>query len=105
MTDRNDTSQDSDSRKQPVQANDGRPHGNAPDGVSSAATQGRGGKGESGGGAYPNPHQGKKKDRKADPGSFMGHGGQSDMAYHGTGQLGETDVPAQDNDNSSTISD
>lgn len=41
--------------------------------------------GESGGGAYPNPHQGKepKKD------GFMASGGQSEMAYHGTGQLGE----------------
>jgi hypothetical protein len=42
------------------------------------------GGGESGGGAYPNPHSGKAPDR----GGYMGHGGQSDMAYHGTGQLG-----------------
>ena len=41
--------------------------------------------GESQGGAYPNPHKGKeaKKD------GFMASGGQSEMAYHGTGQLGE----------------
>jgi hypothetical protein len=41
--------------------------------------------GESGGGAYPNPHKGKepKKD------GFMASGGQTEMAYHGTGQLGE----------------
>ena len=41
--------------------------------------------GESAGGAYPNPHKGKepKKD------GFMASGGQTDMAYHGTGQLGE----------------
>jgi hypothetical protein len=40
--------------------------------------------GESGGGAYPHPHKGKepKKD------GFMASGGQSEMAYHGTGQLG-----------------
>jgi hypothetical protein len=47
------------------------------------------GGGESGGGAYPNPHSGKK------PGGtegFMGHGGQTEMAYHGTGQLGEQQV-------------
>lgn len=41
--------------------------------------------GESGGGAYPNPHKGKepKKD------GFMASGGQTEMAYHGPGQLGE----------------
>lgn len=40
------------------------------------ATPGRdeGGSGESGGGAYPNPHTGKKpKD------GFMGHGGQTEL--------------------------
>jgi hypothetical protein len=41
--------------------------------------------GESQGGAYPNPHKGKTPDN----GGFMGHGGQTDMAYHGSGQLGE----------------
>lgn len=45
---------------------------------------GRKGGGDSGGGAYPNPHSGK--DGKE--GGFMGHGGQTDMAYHGHGQLG-----------------
>lgn len=49
--------------------------------------QGRPGGGESAGGAYPNPHAGAKgKD------GFMGHGGQSEMAYHGTGRLGERKV-------------
>jgi hypothetical protein len=43
------------------------------------------GAGQSGGGAYPNPHSGKKG--KSD--GFLGHGGQTDMNYHGTGQLGE----------------
>ena len=38
--------------------------------------------GESGGGAYPTDRKPKKQD------GVMGHGGQSDMAYHGTGQLG-----------------
>ncbi|WP_116090633.1 hypothetical protein [Sphingomonas crusticola] len=38
------------------------------------ANQGRSGGGESGGGAYPNPHTGKKpKD------GFMGHGGQTEI--------------------------
>lgn len=40
--------------------------------------------GQSGGGAYPNPHQGK------DEGGF--HGGQSDPGYFGDGQLGSKDV-------------
>ena len=40
--------------------------------------------GRSGGGAYPNPHTGKEGKR----GGFMDHGGQTDMGYHGTGQLG-----------------
>jgi hypothetical protein len=51
--------------------------------------QGRGGGGDSGGGPYPNPHTGK--DGADEPG-FAGHGGQTDMAYHGTGQLGEEKV-------------
>jgi len=45
----------------------------------------------SSGGPYPNPHTGKDKSRsegKAD--GYMGHGGQSEMEYHGTGRLGET---------------
>ncbi|MFC7498511.1 hypothetical protein ACFQRC_04670 [Enterovirga sp. GCM10030262] len=49
---------------------------------------GEGGAGESGGGAYPNPHKG----RKPSQGGYMGHGGQSDMAYHGHGRLGEDKV-------------
>jgi hypothetical protein len=44
--------------------------------------------GESAGGAYPNPHSGKSPSN----GGFMGHGGQSEMPYHGTGQLGEEDI-------------
>jgi hypothetical protein len=49
-------------------------------------TQGLGGRGQSGGGAYPNPHTGK--DGGGNDG-FLGHGGQSEMPYHGKGQLGE----------------
>ena len=48
------------------------------------------GGGESQGGAYPNPHTGKEA--KGGPDSFMGHGGQTEMGYHGTGQLGEDEV-------------
>ena len=45
---------------------------------------GRSGGGDSGGGAYPDPHTGKE----GDAGGFMGHGGQTEMPYHGHGQLG-----------------
>ncbi len=41
--------------------------------------------GESGGGAYPNPHQGKEEKKDG----FLGHGGQTEIGYHGTGQLGD----------------
>ena len=64
----------------------------APDGVSDSprgddatGVHGRTEGGESGGGAYPNPHTGKTPTG----GGFMGHGGQTDMAYHGGGQAGE----------------
>ena len=50
---------------------------------------GRTGGGESGGGAYPNPHSGKESGGRE---GFMGHGGQTEMPYHGSGQLGEQDV-------------
>ncbi|MEA3016698.1 MAG: hypothetical protein QOI38_1420 [Sphingomonadales bacterium] len=46
---------------------------------------GRSGGGDSGGGAYPNPHTGKEGDR----GGFLDHGGQTEMPYHGSSQLGE----------------
>jgi hypothetical protein len=58
----------------------GRPHGRATPG-------------ESGGGAYPNPHRGKKP--KHSPDDFLGHGGQTEIAYHGGGQLGEQVVEEQ----------
>ena len=44
--------------------------------------------GESQGGAYPNPHEGKSPRKEG----FMGSGGQTEMPYHGTGQLGEDKV-------------
>ena len=59
---------------------------------------GRSGGGDSGGGAYPNPHKGKKGVKDG----LMGSGGQTETAYHGTGQLGRDKVgenrnsPAQD---------
>ena len=44
--------------------------------------------GESGGGAYPNPHTGKG-DNPHGQDQFGGHGGQTRIDYHGGGQLGE----------------
>jgi hypothetical protein len=48
-------------------------------------------RGESGGGAYPNPHTGKED------GDFKGGG--SDHSYYGHGQLGEKEVGSDGNDN------
>ena len=50
---------------------------------------GRMGAGDSGGGAYPNPHSGKEG---AGNEGYMGHGGQTEMPYHGTNKLGEDDL-------------
>jgi hypothetical protein len=63
----------------------------APDGVSGVPgggereIHGRSAGGESSGGAYPNPHTGKTPEG----GGFMGHGGQTEIAYHGSGQAGD----------------
>ena len=81
--------------KQPMQADGGGRNKGADDGIGDAGTHGKDGAGESDGGAYPNPHTGKK----SKGGGFMGHGGQTDMAYHGTGQLGDDPVEDQDNTN------
>lgn len=66
------------------------------DGVSDLSRGGESQGGESGGAPYPNPHHGKKGGAF---GTFMGHGGQSDIAYHGKGHLGEDDVDDSDNRN------
>ena len=47
--------------------------------------------GQSGGGAYPNPHS---KGEEDDEGF---HGGQSDPGYYGKGQLGDEKVGPTDN--------
>lgn len=54
---------------------------------------GRSGGGDSAGGAYPNPHTGKKPKS----GGFLGHGGQTEMAYHGKGQLGDQVIEGNEN--------
>lgn len=53
--------------------------------------------GESGGGAYPNPHSGKEGNGGDGPDKRMGHGGQSGMGYFGKGQLGEKEVGETEN--------
>jgi len=64
----------------------------APDGVSAAPDAGGGAHvhgrtkgGESGGGAYPNPQTGKTGKNSG----LMGHGGQTEIGYHGGGQAGD----------------
>jgi hypothetical protein len=54
---------------------------------------GRSGGGDSGGGDYPNPHRGKEPKQ----GGFLGHGGQTEMAYHGKGQLGDQTIEGNEN--------
>jgi hypothetical protein len=56
---------------------------------------GRSGGGDSGGGAYPNPHTGKEGGGGKE--GYMGHGGQTEMPYHGSGQLGDQDVGGNEN--------
>jgi hypothetical protein len=76
------------STRQDVQADGGGTHKGASDGVGEPATHGKGLTGESGGGAYPNPHTGKGHPEDG-PDGFLGSGGQSGIAYHGGSQLGE----------------
>lgn len=51
--------------------------------------------GQSGGGAYPNPHSDPQNAKPEN--TFMGHGGQSDMRYYGDGQLGSEEVGKRHN--------
>ena len=51
--------------------------------------------GQSGGGAYPSPHN---DPANADPeDGFMGHGGQSDNRYYGGGEPGTDRTPEREN--------
>ena len=55
---------------------------------------GRQGGGDSGGGAYPNPHSGKTGGARE---GFTGTGGQTEQPYHGHGQLGEDETDGNPN--------
>lgn len=94
--------------KTEMPANGGGRRKGAPDGVAASpggdpnsGVHGRTGDGESGGGAYPNPHTGKTPPT----GGFSG--GQTDNAYYGGGQAGEQggDAPnaATGSDNSNGV--
>lgn len=67
----------------------------APDGVNDLALSGDSPGGESAGAPYPHGHRKPKND----PGSLMGHGGQTEINYHGTGHLGKTKVDDDENRN------
>lgn len=86
--------------KHPVQADGKGSTQNHADGVSDTDTHGKHGGSDSQGGSYPNPHRGKKPE--AQPESFMGHGGQTKMAYHGPQQLGDEPVDNDENGNAPT---
>lgn len=83
------------SDKKPMQAMGGDGQKGAPDGVNTP--HGKTGS-ESEGGAYPNPQTGKKGDNSG----FFGHGGQTEIAYSGTGQGGHDDDPEVGNENAVT---
>jgi len=87
--------------KQPMQAagEDGRE--GAADGVGDPATSGIEGGGQSSGGAYPNPHAGKDGKGSGERG-WTGHGGQSEIDYHGPGQLGQDAIPDAPDPNATT---
>lgn len=80
-----------------MQADGAGTHADAPDGNGELASRrGEDQKGESAGGAYPNPHTGKDGSPEG-PDTFMGHGGQTEIDYHGSGQLGEERTGANPN--------
>jgi hypothetical protein len=62
------------------------------DGVSDVGTHGRSKGGESGGGAYPNPHTGKEE--RGEGGTF--EGGQSEQTYYGGGKIAGEEAPERE---------
>ena len=81
--------------KQPMQAAGGDGAKGQRDGVQDTPAKHQGG--ESGGGAYPNPQSGK--DDAGENSGFLGHGGQTEIDYSGTGS--KTD-PSGENSNATT---
>jgi len=63
------------------------------DAIDDTEFSGRSEGGDSAGGAYQRP----KSDSEGKEGGFMGHGGQSEMPYHGHGQLGDEKVGSNPN--------
>ena len=70
----------------------------APDGVNDLDLSGSSPGGESAGAPYPHGHRKPSND----PGSLMGHGGQTEINYHGTGHLGSTKIGDDDDRNGVT---
>jgi len=62
------------------------------DGVSDVDTHGRSSGGDSGGGAYPNPHTGKEERGESE--GFGG--GQSEQRYYGGGKLAGEEAPHEE---------
>ena len=91
--------------KHPTQAvpDSAAPSPSSPRRAPDPAPTGRSAGGESGGGAYPNPHT-DKPGAERDKG-FGKHGGQSTIGYHGGGQLGEDEVTPGGNSNSAAKGD
>ena len=83
------------SDKQPMQADGQGTEPSPPDDNGELASR-REPRGESGGGAYPNPHTGKDGSNDG-PDTFGGHGGQTQQAYHGGKQLGDEKLGDQEN--------
>ena len=83
-----------DTASTPTQAMGDGSHRNEPDGTNTP----RDTAGESGGGAYPNPHTGKEE--RGEGSEWQG--GQSEIGYHGSGQLGDQVVKPGGNVNSGT---
>jgi len=83
--------------KKPTQAMPSDHRKGAPDGVNSQAQEGATG-GSDSGAPYPNPHTGTEGEDTGMNGPNA-HGGQSEIGYHGPGQLGERSVKPGGNPN------
>lgn len=82
---------------EPHEGHSTREESRSEDGVSALDSSSASPGGESGGAPYPRPYQTERA--KNDYGGRMGHGGQSGIAYHGPGHLGEQVVDDDKNRN------